>query len=179
MAGKKDEFDVLTFFVYVMLLLTVIVGGFAGLNQRKVNAVSNDIRKEIKFLAAMQKQAMDEDLRGWISRDRDSGSKGSVGRGAADFQALIIKLSRDRRHPLRIENQSQEQPIPHPGGFELPFRLVVKKVRMEHLVKFLLKIEETWPGARVKKFDKLQYSDKDGEKRWEATVVLSIFKANT
>jgi hypothetical protein len=179
MAAKKDEFDVLTFFVYVMLLLTVIVGGFAGLNQRKVNAVSNTIKKEIKFLAAMQKQAMDEDLRGWIARDRENKGKGSGAQGAPDFQALIIALARDLRHPVRIENQSQEQAIPHRGGFELPFRLVIKKVRMEHLVKFLLKIEETWPGARVKKFDKLQYVEKGDQKRWEATVVLSIFKANT
>lgn len=179
MASKKDEFDVLTFFIYVMLLLTVIVGGFAGLNQRKVSAASATIKREIKFLEAMQKQAMDEDLRSWIARDRESGRGGSVGRGAPDFQALIIKLSRERQHPVRIENQSQEQAIPHPGGFEIPFRLIIKKVRMEHLVKFLLRIEETWPGARVKKFDKLQYAEKDGQKRWEATVVLSIFKANT
>lgn len=177
MASKKDEFDVLTFFIYVMLLLSVIVGGFAALNKKKVNTVTAKIKSEIIFLDRMSKLAMDDDLREHIARERKSGT--SARGGAPDFQALIIKLSRNRAHPLKIDNQSQDTPITHPGGMELPFRLIIKGCRMEHLVKFLLKIEETWPGARVKKFDKLQYVEKGDQKRWDATVVLSIFSANS
>jgi hypothetical protein len=177
MASKKDEFDVLTFFIYVMLLLTVIVGGFAALNQKKVSGVTKTIKREIIFLDQMTKLAQDDDLRANIARERTSGSTASG--TAPDFQALIIKLSRNRAHPLRIDNQSQDNPITHPGGMELPFRLIIKGCRMEHLVKFLLKIEETWPGARVKKIDKLQYVEKGDQKRWDATVVLSIFSTNS
>ena len=37
----SEEFDVLTFFIYVMALLTAIVGVFAGWNRSKVSAASN------------------------------------------------------------------------------------------------------------------------------------------
>jgi len=64
---KKDEFDVLTFFIYVMVLLTVIVAGFAALNYTKVAEVSRDIKIEIRKLESMQELALDEELRDWVA----------------------------------------------------------------------------------------------------------------
>jgi hypothetical protein len=173
----KDEFDFLTFFIYVMLLLTVIVGGFAALNQRKVSDVTKQIKREIYNLEQMQEVALDEDFRTWVVKDRE-GSASTTSRGTADFQGLYIKLARHPEHRLVLENHTLEGSIPHPGGVELPFRLIIKRCRLEEVVKFLVKLEEAWPGARVKKFDKLSWEEKGEEKGWDVTVVVSIFKAD-
>ncbi len=179
MASKNDDFDILTFFISVMLLLTVLVGGFAALYYRRVSVATASVKKEIGFLRAMGKLAKEDGLKGWISREREGAQQNTGNRSAADFQALYLKLSRAPQHRLTLTNHTLEGSIPHPGGTELPFRLIFKQCRVEELVKFLVKLEEMWPGARVKKITKLHYIERGETKGWDATVVVSIFKANT
>lgn len=176
--AKADDFDILTFFISVMLLLTVLVGGFAALYFRRVSVATDNVNREIGFLRAMGKLAKEEDLKAWISREREGAQQNTGSRKTADFQALYLKLSRAPQHRLNLTNHTLEGSIPHPGGTELPFRLVFKQCRVEELVKFLVKLEEMWPGARVKKIPKLQYLERGETKGWDATVVVSIFKAN-
>ena len=72
MAKQQDDaFDVLTFYIYVMALLTAIVGGFALWNKKKVDAEAMKVRGELLKLDSMKKMAIDEDLRGWIARERE------------------------------------------------------------------------------------------------------------
>lgn len=173
--AKKDEFDVLTFFIYVMLLLTAIVGGFAALNYTKVSEERKQIRINVTKLAAMQELAMDEQFREHIGLDRKN-QQTIVGGSSADFQALY--LSRARENNVEIGTHSLEGTVNHPGGVELPFRLNIKQCRVEELLKFLVRVEEDWPGAKVKEIAKLDYIERNEKKGWDAVIVLSIFKPN-
>ena len=47
--AKQEEFDVLTFFIYVMGLLTLIVGGFALLNKSKLKKESLKLRGSVRL----------------------------------------------------------------------------------------------------------------------------------
>ncbi|RMG08963.1 MAG: hypothetical protein D6731_20790 [Planctomycetota bacterium] len=176
MAGKKEEFDFLGFYIFFMLLLSVIVGGFAVLNRREVAEADRLLRREVRFLEEMGRLARDEDFRALIAKSRQ-GSAGVSG-STADFQALYIKLARDPQHRLQLENHSLLGSITHPDGEEFPFQLVIKQCRVEELVRYLVKLEETWPGARVKKITKLQYVERGDRKGWDATVVVSVFRSN-
>lgn len=174
MAAKKDELDILTVFIAAMLLFTVLAGGFAGIYYRRVSATTAQVKREVGFLNAMFKLAQEEDLRGWIVKERE-GQQVATSRSSADFKALYLKLSRE--HALSFERETQLQSIQQPGVEEIPFQMVIRRCRVESLIKFLVKIEEQWPGARVKKIDKLQYSERGEQKGWDATVIVSIFNA--
>lgn len=172
-AEKRDEFDVLTFFIYVMGLLTAIVGGFALWNKSKVDNTSRQIRAELSKLEEMKKIAIQEEFREWVSRERESALTGNTNASSTDFQALY--LERARSNGLDLTNHTLEGSITHPGGTELPYRLVIKDCRVENLLKFLSALEEEWPGARVKQIVKLDWSERN--EAWEAVVVVSIFRA--
>ena len=172
MAEKKEEFDVLTFFIYVMVLLTVLVSGMAAINYSQLSQVRRSVKSELGRLKQMETLALDEDFRSWITREREGAGtgKGSV----ADFQQLYVNGARRQR--LVLETHTQEGTINHRGGIELPFRLVVKDCRVEELVTFLVGIEDDWPGARVKQIVKLDWDER--AEAWDAVVVLSIYKSN-
>ncbi|MBX3471976.1 MAG: hypothetical protein KF878_34420 [Planctomycetes bacterium] len=169
---QEDAFDVLTFYIYVMALLTVIVAGFALVNKKKVDAEAQKIKAELIKLDLMKKLALDEDLRGWIARERES--RVTEGGGApADFQALYVKRAEESR--VRLTTHSSQGTRNLPGGTELSYRLQLDGCRVEDLVRFLVRVEEDWPGARVKGIAKLDWNTRN--ELWDAVVELSIFRA--
>lgn len=173
MAKQADDaFDVLTFYIYVMALLTAIVGGFALWNKKKVDAEATKIRAELVKLDLMKKMAIDEDLRSWIGREREG--RQAAGDGTpADFQALYVKRAEESR--IRLTNHASQGTRNLPGGTELSYRLQVDGCRVEDLVRFLVRVEEDWPGARVKNIVKLDWNTRN--ESWDAVVELSIFRA--
>lgn len=173
MAKQQDDaFDVLTFYIYVMALLTAIVGGFALWNKKKVDAEAMKVRAELLKLDSMKKMAIDEDLRGWIAREREG--RQTAGDGTpADFQALYVKRAEESR--IRLTNHASQGTRNLPGGTELSYRLQVDGCRVEDLVRFLVRVEEDWPGARVKNIVKLDWNTRN--ESWDAIVELSIFRA--
>ena len=174
MAGKSDEsFDVLTFYIYVMALLTVIVGGFALWNKQKVKAEVQRVKGELSSLTLMEELAGDADLRGWIARERE-GRNTAGGGTPADFQALY--LARSRENGVQIGTHTSQGSRPMAGGAELTYRLNMDGVRVENLVRFLVRVEEDWPGAKVKQIIKLDWNERN--KNWDASVELSIFRAS-
>jgi hypothetical protein len=169
---QEDAFDVLTFYIYVMALLTAIVGGFALWNKKKVDAESQKIKSELLKLDQMKKIAGDEDLRGWIAREREGRATADTGDAAA-FQALCV--SRATQCQVRVTGQSSQGAREKPGGTELTYAFEIEGCRVENLVRFLVRVEEEWPGARVAKIAKLNWNERS--QLWDASIHLSIFRA--
>lgn len=174
--GKEEEFDVLTFFIYVMILLTVFVGGFALLNYRKVSKESQKIQTEVRLLAEMTKLAMDEEVRGFVARDRELRATQAGGiPSLANFRQIYTNEA--RRRGLQIENDAQEGVINLRNGEEYPFRLSIRQCRVRDLVDFMAEIERRVPGARIKQVVKLDYNEREEANRtWDAVVILALFK---
>lgn len=172
MARQDDGFDVLTFYIYVMALLTAIVGGFALWNRKKVDDESKKIKAEVQRLDQMKQLASDADLRGWIARER-SAIDSNTPNTADDFQALCRQLA--SQNSITIVSQQAQGARELPDGRELTFRLTIEQCRVENLVKFLVLVEEKWPGARVKAIVKLDWNER--RESWDSVVELSIFKA--
>jgi hypothetical protein len=169
---QEEAFDVLTFYIYVMALLTAIVGGFALWNKKKVDAEAAKIRGELIKLDQMKRIAGDEELRGWIAREREG--RQTVGSGSpADFQALYVQ--RSEQSQVRLTNHMSGGVRERPGGTEFTFSLQIEGCRVENLVKFLVGVEEEWPGARVSRITKLDWNERT--ELWDAAVELSIFRA--
>jgi hypothetical protein len=169
---QEDAFDVLTFYIYVMALLTAIVGGFALWNKKKVDAESQRIKAELIKLDQMKRIAGDDALRGWIAREREG--RQTVGSGSpADFQALYVMRSEQAQ--VRLTNHTSQGVREKPGGTELTFNLQIDGCRVENLVKFLVGVEEEWPGARVNRIVKLDWNERT--ELWDASIELSIFRA--
>ena len=130
MAGQSsEEFDVLTFFIYVMALLTAIVGVFAGWNRSKVSAASKELRKEISRLSDMEEIALDEDFRDWVAKDREA-SKTRGGRTGNDFLALIDNTTSKFGWSNPNSDQLQGR-VPSERDDELLVKLTVKNIRIE------------------------------------------------
>ena len=106
-----------------------------------------------------------------IARER---SGEGVGGKAFDFQALVLNMSQNQgiHQGFDTINQSNHKELPS-GSVELTYRVVLQGVRMEPYVKFLSSIENEWPGARVSRLVKLDWSEQ--RNGWDATVELSIF----
>lgn len=174
MAGKNDDgFDVLTFYIYVMALLTAIVGGFALWNRQKVNEQVRLTKAEVVKLDQMKQLAIDDDMRAWVARERSSQGTQGNGGSADDFQALC--RARANENGVSIGSQQAQGTRNLPDGTELTYRLTIDQVRVENLVKFLVRVEEEWPGARVKQIVKLDWNDR--KEAWDAVIELSIFRA--
>lgn len=175
--GNDEGFDVLTFYIYVMAFLVVAVGVFAFLNKRKVDAESNRIKAELIKLDRMTKLAVDEDLRSWLAREREGRS--TVSGTAADFEALWVQ--RAREHGVKVPTNASLGSRNVPGGTEWATRLQVERCRIEQLVKFLLTLEEEWPGARVRQIVKLDFMEANqrAPEGWDAVVEIAIFRASS
>lgn len=175
MAAHEDEFDVLTFFIYVMILLTVIVAGFALLNRSKVTKLKRKVAAEVRNLKQMEKLITDEQFRDLIAKDREGQANIAQGGGLADFQQLYINDA--RRNGIELQNHTREGVITRRGGKEWPFRLMIKDCKVRDLVKFLVGLETKWPGAHVKQIVKLDFNERSEKDGFDAVVVLAIFKA--
>jgi hypothetical protein len=172
-AQQQDDFDVLKFFITVMLLLTVIVGGFAAVLQSKVSDTTKQIRRELSTLEAMDKMAGDAQFRDWIARERESKSNGSG--STADFKALVSDHA--RRIGLNVKDTREAGQIEHPGGTrELQISIRIEGFRLEQLVRFLVAVEQDWPGAKTRQIPDLQLDPK--AQTWTGSVILAIFKHN-
>ena len=172
MARSDESFDVLTFYIYVMALLTAIVGGFALWNQRKVDEQVRLTKNEVQKLDQMKQLAVDDELRAWIARER--GSQGQTSSGSADdFQAMC--RARANENGVNIISQQSQGTRNLPDGTELNYRLTIEQCRVEGLVKFLVRVEEDWPGARVKQIVKLDWNER--KEAWDSVVELSIVRA--
>lgn len=173
MAKKPDEFDGLTFYIYVMALLTVIVGGFAAWNWKKVDKKAKEIKIELNKLKSMEEIALDPEFRGWVAREREAAGTGGGNR--TDFEALIHNLT--MRGGLNVTSRNSQGARTVGGGQELTWRITVEDCRLEALVPVLLQIEEQWPGARISQIVKLDFDTRS--QLWDAVVDASIFKAST
>ena len=171
-ANQQDDFDVLKFFITVMILLTVIVAGFAAVLQGKVSDTTKKIKSEIATLEQMDEIALkDLTFREWIARDREGRN---VGQGSsADFKALLNDHA--QKNGLRITNTSEDGTSEIGGGTrELRFRLLVQGFRLENFTRFLVSVEQDWPGSKVRDILDLSWDDKN--QVWNGTVILAIFK---
>ena len=114
---SEDAFDVLTFYIYVMALLTAIVGGFALWNKKKVDAEGQKIRAELIKLDQMRNKAAEEELQGWIAREREGKATGNVSGSPADFQALYVRRAQENN--LRLTNHQSQGTRNLPGTVPL------------------------------------------------------------
>lgn len=170
MSQKDDEFDFLTFYIIVMVVLTLIVGLFAWLLYGRAEKESRNISSELRRLRDMQELAQDEKFRTWVQRERD----GKVTQGpASEFNARIVKSAQRAR--VTIDRLDPKPLIERRGFQELPFQITVKNTQLEPLAKFLFDVEEKWIGAKVKEMS-LNFSEK--ENKWSAEIQISIFKTN-
>src|SRR5262245_37720620 len=119
-ANQQDDFDVLKFFITVMVLLTLIVGGFAAVLESKVSDTTKKIKAEIATLHKMDEEAREPQFRDWIARDREGRNTGTG--TSADFKAV---MSNDAsKAGLRVTDTAEQGTIPLPNGtIELRFRL--------------------------------------------------------
>lgn len=173
MAKKPDEFDGLTFYIYVMALLTVIVGGFAAWNWKKVDKKSREIKSELGKLKAMEELALDPEFRGWVARDRETAGTNQVSR--TDFQALLHNLT--KQAGLTVPATTPQSPRQVGGGEEMTWRLTIEDCYLDQLIPCLLQIEEQWPGARISSIVKLDFDQRS--QKWDAVVDATIFKASS
>lgn len=172
MAGKSDDLDLLTIFIYVMALLTVIVGGFAAWNYKKVQKAESSIKSELIKLDQMQKIARDESFKNWVGRERED--KGTGDGSPSDFQAMMHNgISRNSLNLTTMAQQSARQL--RSGGTELTYRVAFDGIRVQNLIRFLVGLEESWPGARVTKISKLDLNNRT--EMWDAVIEVSIFSS--
>lgn len=171
-ASQQDDFDVLKFFITVMVLLTVIVAGFAGVLQGKVNDTTKKIKIEIATLQQMDEVAgKDNQFREWVLRDRENRNTGQG--SAADFKALIN--DRAQKNGLRITDSSEQGSMEIGGGTrELRFRCHMQGFRLDAFIRFLVAIENDWPGSKVREITDLSLDEKT--QVWNGQVILAIFK---
>lgn len=171
MAAQEDEFDVLTFFIIVMAVLTAIVGFFAWVLHGKVQKQSKKIVREISNLDKLQDLAVNDKFQNWIQRERE----GKAEQGEAhEFNARIIASA--RRYRIDITRLDPKPRIPRPSVQELPFSITIKKCQLQNLVSFFYDVEEKWVGAKVKQ---VQLNWRKKEKSWSCEATISIFKTVT
>lgn len=179
MAKQGEEFDVLTFFIYVMVLLTLIVGGFALLNRSRLNKDTLKLKGAVRGLSEMEELALDEDFRQWISRERNnvrlsSGSGRDNTQG--EFRALGLSLANRQGLDSMLKGRFQRRGVntdPVTQMKEAQFGLTFDDIRVEQLTKYLVSLEEKWPGCRVTRINELKFN-KD-TKAWKASVQVSIY----
>lgn len=167
-ANNNDEFDVLTFFIIVMVVLTLIVGVFAYVLFGNVDKESRRIKTELRNLTRMQEMATDKKLRNWIAQEREGG--GQQG-DTTEFAARLVTSS--NAYNVKITRRNAKMPIVSGGIEELPVDVTIASVDLEPLTKFLFEVEEKWLGAKVKTL-RLTWLKKT--EVWKAEVVFSIFR---
>jgi len=178
MAKQGEEFDVLTFFIYVMVLLTLIVGGFALLNRSRLNKDSMKLKGAVRGLGEMEELALDEDFRNWISRERSNDRLSGSGRDntQGEFRALGLSLANRQGLDSMLQGRFQRRGVntdPVTQMKEAQFGLTFDDIRVEQLTKYLVSLEEKWPGCRVTRINELKYNP--DKKVWKASVQVSIY----
>lgn len=178
MAQKGEEFDVLTFFIYVMVLLTLIVGGFALLNRSRLEKDTMFLRGAVRGLSEMEETALDDQFREWVARERSSArlSAGGQGNTTTEFKGLIISLAARQGLQQALNGRIQPRGVyedPVTRMKEAMFQLNFEGVRVENLTRYLVALEEGWPGCRVTRINELKYEER--KKSWKASVQVSIF----
>src|SRR5205085_9553731 len=126
-ANQQDDFDVLKFFITVMILLTVIVAGFAAVLYGKYTDTTKKIKIELKTLEEMDAVAgKDVNFRDWVQRDREGRN---VGQGSAgDFKARVTRNAETQN--VRITNMNEQGTRPPGGGtLELRFQVIMTGFR--------------------------------------------------
>ena len=172
MATKNnDEFDVLTFFIIVMVVLTVIVALFAYVLKNRVAGESKKITREINNLRSLQELAQDKKFKNWIQREREGRTEGGA---SVEFDARLEQSS--NRFGVTLDRLDRKGIIPGQGFRELPFNLTIKKTKLKPLILFLFDVEEKWIGAKVKQ---MQMNWREKNKAWSCDVTVSVFKSNT
>lgn len=170
-ASQQDDFDVLKFFITVMVLLTLIVAGFAAVLQTKVSDTTKKIKAEIATLHQMDELARDQQFRDWIARDREGLNTGSG--TSADFKALVNDHA--TKCGLRVNESSEQGALDLGGGTrELRFRVGIQGFRLEAFTRFLVSIEQDWPGSKVREITQLSLDEKN--QVWNGQVILAIFR---
>jgi hypothetical protein len=155
-----------------MALLTAIVGGFAAWNYKKVTKAEQQISAELRKLKLMQGIALQEDFKGWVARDREGKATGDG--SPSDFQAMMHNgIGRNSLNLKTLTQQSAREL--RSGGTELTYRVSFEGIRVQNLIRFLVGLEESWPGARVKQIVKLDQNNRT--ELWDAVVDMSIFRS--
>ena len=169
MAKDNDEFDVLTFFIIVMIVLTAIVGLFAFMLKKRVNEESKKIVKEIRNLNSMREIASDKKFKNWIQIERAGKSENG---SATEFGARITKSA--QQYGVDLNRKNQGGAIPGNGYEEIPFNLTIRKTQLRPLIRFLFHVEEKWVGSKVKTL-RIRWNPK--VEQWSCDTTLSIFKS--
>lgn len=173
-ARNEDDFDVLKFFIAVMVLLTTFVSGYGFYLRSQVNQLSLQIRAQVATLDDMKKIADDPAFRDWVARERET-HQGQRGNSVTDFKALLDQVAREQ-HVQITTGPNQEQARDYKVAIEIPFRMSIGGCRVEELVRFLALIEERWPGAKAREIPQLEWDEK--AQLWKVTLVISIFNAS-
>jgi hypothetical protein len=171
MSKENDEFDVLTFFIIVMVVLTAVVGFFSFLLQKRVDEQTKKIVREIRNLNDLRELAQEKKFKDWIQREREGRSEGG---SSTEFNARLEQSS--NRFRIKIDRLDPKPFIPGQGYRELPFNLTIKQTQLEPLTRFLFDVEEKWVGSKVKQ---MQLSWRAKDKAWSCEATVSIFKTNT
>ena len=117
------------------------------------------------------RQHMLAQLRDWIAREREGRNQGTG--SAADFKALVNDHA--RKASLNVRDTGEAGQVEHPGGTrELRFRMRVEGFRLEQLMKFLVSVEQDWPGSKTREISELLLDEK--KETWNGTLILAIFK---
>jgi hypothetical protein len=174
-ARGEDDFDVLKFFIAVMVLLTTFVGAYAFYLRSQVVQLSTQIKAQVRTLDEMKKVAEDAPFREWISRERET-HQGDRGNSVTDFKALLVQAAPEF-HLNYVLLPSQEGMQDYRVAQEIPFRMSFDGCRVEDLVRFLAHVEEKWPGAKTREIQQLEFDEK--KQTWKAALVVSIFKSTT
>jgi hypothetical protein len=174
-ARNEDDFDVLKFFIAVMVLLTAFVGCYAFYLRSQVLQLSTQIQTQVRTFEEMRKVADDAPFREWIARERES-HQGDRGSSVTDFKALLVQAAPDF-HLNYVQLPSQEGMQDYRVAQEIPFRMSFDGCRIEDLVRFLAHVEEKWPGAKTREIQQLEFDEK--KQTWKTSLVVSIFKSTT
>jgi hypothetical protein len=171
-AKNEDDFDVLKFFIAVMVLLTAFVGGYALYLRGQVNQLTLQIKAQVRQLGEMKQLALDPPFREWIARDRENRVPAN-GQTPTDFKALLV--TELPKFQITYTLLTQDGAIDHRVATEIPFAVTVDSCRIEDLTRFLSTVEERWPGAKAREVRSLEWDEKKAT--WKAVIVVSIFRA--
>jgi hypothetical protein len=173
-AKNEDDFDVLKFFIAVMILLTAFVGGYALYLRGQVSTLTMQIKGQVRMLVEMKQMAGEPQFREFVARDRENRMPAN-GQTPTDFKALLV--TDVPKFGIVYTQLTQDGAIDHRVATEIPFSMVIDSCRVEDLTKFFAHVEEKWPGAKAREVRQLEWDEK--RMTWKATIVLSIFRATT
>ncbi len=163
-------FDLLRFFIMMMVVLTTIVACFGVLLWTRYSEQQGKLKREVSNLENMKQFAeKDEQLREWILLERKARKDPKK---VAQLQSFIISLLNKRG--LDLKNFQPQRPRPVGAFNEASFQVSIDDIDMKQLTDFLFDCQNEWPGLKVK--DVVATRDPKDDRLWrKATITLTLF----